>query len=229
MRVFRGQAPQKHIRNFSLPQLIVTTMIMKKFLMMILAVMAFSAPSFAQTANERYIAQAESWLQNLKTAQARFTQIDYQGRELNGTFYINRPGRLRFEYDQPITDHILADGTMIYFYDGESQQASNAPIGMTLADFILRPDVRMDQTVKVESVRDRKNVVEIALSQRDQPGTGQLILHFSKSPFALQSWRIIDAQGLTTDIILSNFKQVASLDPRLFVYHAGQSQDRFNQ
>src|SRR5690606_17515821 len=125
---------------------------------------------------------------------------------LGGTFYINRPGRLRCEYDRPITDHIVADGTMSYLYDGDSKQASSAPIGMTLADFILRPDIRMDKTVKVESVRERDGMVEIALSQRDQPGTGQLILSFSKSPFALKNWRIIDAQGLTTDIILSNLK-----------------------
>lgn len=201
---------------------------MKNIFIIIFALL-FSFPAFAQTANERYIQQAEQWLQNLNHGQARFTQIDYKGRQLNGTFYINRPGRLRFEYDQPITDHIVADGVMIYFYDGDSEQFSSAPIGMTLADFILRPDIRMDQTVKVESVRERDGMVEIALSQKDQPGTGELILSFTKAPFALKSWRIIDAQGLTTDIILSNLTRPTSLDPRLFVFSKAQSQKRFNQ
>jgi len=210
-------------------------MIMKKLLYTalitsLLAYMAFvPTPAYTQTANERYVTQAEQWLQNLNSAQARFTQIDYLGRELRGTFYINRPGRLRFEYDEPVTDHIVADGTMIYFYDGDSKQASSAPIGMTLADFILRPDVHMSKTVKIESVRTRDSMVEITLSQRDHPGTGQLILGFSQSPFALKNWRIIDTQGLTTDIILSNLKNVERLDPRLFIYKDAQSQQRFNQ
>lgn len=201
---------------------------MKKILLLGLLVL-LSVPAFAQEQNNRYIAQAENWLSNLNTAKADFRQIDYQGRELRGKFYINRPGRLRFEYEQPIEDHIIADGTFIYFHDGETNQANSAPIGATMADFILRDDVSMDGKIKVESVRERNGYVQIALSQADQPGTGQLILNFSKAPFTLKSWRIIDAQGLTTDIILSDFERVSRLDPRLFVYKPAQAQDRFNQ
>jgi outer membrane lipoprotein-sorting protein len=181
------------------------------------------------TQNERYVAKAEQWLSNLDMAQADFKQIDFQGRELRGTFYINRPGRLRFEYEAPIEDHIVADGTFIYFHDGESGQASSAPIGQTLADFILRKNVDMGGQMKVESVRERDGLIHITISQADQPGTGELILSFTQSPFQLKSWRIIDAQGLTTDIILSNFVTTQQLDPRLFVYQPAQSQDRFNQ
>lgn len=183
----------------------------------------------AATQNDRYIAQAEQWLSNLGQGQSKFRQVDYQGRELRGTFYISRPGRLRFEYEAPIEDRIVADGTFIYFHDGESGQASSAPIGQTLADFILRKNVKMRDTMKVESVRERDDMVQIAISQRDQPGTGELILSFTKAPFELKSWRIIDAQGLTTDIILSNFTRSTQLDPRLFVYKPAQSQKRFNQ
>lgn len=188
-----------------------------------------AAPVNAGTHNDRYITQAEQWLSNLNLASANFRQIDFQGRELRGKFYINRPGRLRFEYDAPIEDHIVADGTFIYFHDGESGQAASAPIGATLADFILRKNVNMRDKMKVESVRERDGIIQIAISQRDQPGTGELVFSFSKSPFALKSWRIIDAHGLTTDIILSNFVSAPYLDPRLFVYQAAQSQKRFNQ
>lgn len=179
--------------------------------------------------NSVYVEKAEKWLSDLQMATADFRQIDYQGRELRGKFYISRPGRLRFEYEAPIKDHIVADGTFIYFHDGETDQASSAPIGATLADFILRGNVDMDDKMKIESVRTRDNMVQITISQRDQPGTGELILNYNKSPFSLASWRIIDAQGLTTDIILSGFTYANALDPRLFVYKPAQSQDRFNQ
>lgn len=202
---------------------------MKKLFLLILVVL-LPWNALAQTPNESYIRKAEQWLSALNMGQADFRQIDYQGQELRGRFYINRPGRLRFEYDAPIEDHIVADGTFIYFHDGISGQASSAPIGQTLADFILRVDVSLDgTTMKVDSVRDRDNRVEIAISQAGQPGTGQLVLHFTKSPFMLKSWRIIDAQGLTTDIILSKFEHKDRLDPRLFVYKPAQAQDRFNR
>ena len=68
----------------------------------------------------------------------------------------------------------------------------------------------------MNSVRDRGDTVEIALSQKNQPGMGELIMKFSKQPFTLKSWEIIDAQGLSTDIVLTDLQRVGSLDPTLF-------------
>ena len=188
---------------------------MKHILIFILA-LTLSLPAVAQTSNQVYLDQAQAWLSNLKTAKARFQQIDYQGKTLNGTFYINRPGRLRFEYDAPIKDYIVADGYQIHFYDGVSGQVNSGPIGSTMADFILREGNRFDDKVNVESVRERSGIIQIALSQKNQPGMGELILHFSKQPFTLKSWQIIDAQGLTTDIVLSDLDRVTNLSPTLF-------------
>ena len=188
---------------------------MKHFFIFILSFF-FIAPAMAQTGNAVYLQQAQNWLSNLKTAKARFQQVDYQGNTLNGTFYINRPGRLRFEYDDPVKDYIVADGYLIHFYDGSSGQTNSGPIGSTLADFILRDGNRFDEKVNVESIRERDGMVQIALSQKDQPGMGELILNFAKNPFTLKSWQIIDAQGLTTNIVLSDLQNVATLPPTLF-------------
>jgi outer membrane lipoprotein-sorting protein len=167
--------------------------------------------------NDTYLTQAKSWLSNLDTAKARFEQIDYQGQSMRGTFYINRPGKLRFEYDAPVKDYIVADGYLIHFYDSTSGQVNSGPIGSTLADFILRDGGGFDDKVKVESIRERNKMVNIIISQADQPGMGELVLNFSKQPFELKSWRIIDVQGLATDVILSNFDRSAKLNPSLFV------------
>lgn len=204
-------------------------MVMRKILLSLSLLLLSATIASAATPNDRYVRQAEQWLENLHLMSADFRQIDYQGRELRGKFYINRPGRLRFEYDAPIEDHIIADGTFIYFHDGQSGQANSAPIGQTLADFILRRDVSLGDKMHVDAVRERDGMIDITISQADQPGTGQLILSFTKAPFALKSWRIIDAQGLTTDIILSNVQRHDTLNPELFVYKPAQAQSRFNQ
>ena len=189
---------------------------MKHIFIFIIALL-IAAPSIAQVGEDNvYVNQAQNWLTDLKIAKSRFQQTDYQGNVLSGTFYINRPGRLRFEYDAPIKDFIVADGYQIHFYDGTSEQVNSGPIGATLADFILRDGNRFDEKVDVNSVRDRGDTVEIALSQKNQPGMGELIMKFSKQPFTLKSWEIIDAQGLSTDIVLTDLQRVGSLDPTLF-------------
>ena len=176
-----------------------------------------STAAFANLTQNPYVVQAQNWLDNLKTAQSRFEQIDYQGNVMRGTFYINRTGRLRFEYDAPTQDYIVADGVQIHFYDGDSGQVNSAPIGSTLADFILREGKRFNDNVSIKSVNARANgMVDITVEQADQPGSGELTLNFSDNPFSLKSWQIMDAQGLTTTIVLQNFERDIKISPNLF-------------
>ena len=175
-----------------------------------------STSAFAATQDTR-LQQAEKWFASLNSAQSKFQQIDYQGNVMRGQFYINRPGRLRFEYDEPLKDFIVADGVQIHFYDGESDQYNSAPIGMTLADFILRDDLSFsDKKIKVQSVREFEDMVNITITQADEPGMGELVLKFTNQPFGLKSWDIIDAQGLTTSIVLNNLDRTTKIPASLF-------------
>lgn len=199
---------------------------MKKILI-ILFLLAILAPSDAFAKDAR-VAQAEQWLQNLKTAQSRFTQKSSDGTVLNGDFYISRPGRLRFQYDKPLKDFIVADGTFIFFFDGSQNQASNAPIGTTLADFLLRKDARLDGDLSVKNVRDRNGTTSITVAQAADPSAGQLTLNFSNDPFELKSWSIIDAQGSTTEITLTDLRMGVPVDPALFVFKDPSGRGRLN-
>lgn len=189
---------------------------MKTMKYLLFALALFVTTSVYAVDDNQYVAQAQKWLQNFDTATAKFEQIDYQGQSTYGTFYLDRPGKLRFEYDAPIADYIVADGYLIHFYDGESDQVNSAPIGSTLADFILRDDITFDDKIIVDDVHDTGDNVLITLSQADQQGMGQIILNFDKTPFALAAWRIIDAQGFTTDMVLSDMQRDIALSPSLF-------------
>ena len=178
----------------------------------------FFAPTVTHAQNldeHAYVKAAQTWLNNLDTAQARFEQIDYRGNSLNGNFYINRPGRLRFEYDT-IDDFIVADGVQIHFYDDNSGQVNSGPIGSTLADFILRDRNRFGDNVNVEDIDEDSNFAYITVSQAGQPGMGTLTLNFTKQPWRLHSWKITDAQGLTTTLILRNYERDIRIPPSYF-------------
>ncbi len=191
----------------------------------------FSAAPAA--ANDPFIKTAQDWLNGLETAQARFIQTAADGKQMTGNFYLRRPGRLRFEYDAPIEDFIVADGIFIYFYDGEMREMSNAPIGQTLADFILRAslDLGSDRSdLIVEETRHEKDIFRLILVQRDDPYAGKIILDFTKTPFALSQWMIVDAQGSTTEIRLIDLQRDMALAGALFRFvdpHEGKG-GRFN-
>jgi len=199
---------------------------MKKAIFALLfALTLLPALAFAKDAR---VEKAEAWLGALKTGQARFTQTGYDGTQLSGNFYISRPGRLRFEYDAPTKDFIVADGTFIHFYDDQQKQASSAPIGTTLADFLLRKNATLDGDLRVLSVRNMGDLAQITVAQSADPAAGQIQLRFSESPFELKSWRIIDGQGLATEITLNNFRAGGAIAPALFVFKDPSGRGQLN-
>lgn len=175
-----------------------------------------------------HIAGAEAYLNNLKTAKARFLLTAADGTQQIGTFYLNRPGKLRFEYDPPLKDFIVADGMLIYFYDAQMGEQSNAPIGQTMADFLLRKNIRLGGDVNVERVMRGGNLLQITLAQKTDPGAGSLTLGFTENPLQLKKWRIVDAQGATVEVELFQMQTGIKLDSKLFVYHAPQGVKKFN-
>ncbi|MCM2342972.1 MAG: outer membrane lipoprotein carrier protein LolA [Alphaproteobacteria bacterium] len=192
-----------------------------KHILLALALICLSFPTAAQTPAENsaeITAQVETYLQGLKTAKARFLQTAGDGSQAIGTFYLSRPGKLRFEYDPPVKDYVVADGYFIYFYDGQLQEQSNAPIGQTMADFLLRPDLRLKGDIKVSKIEHGNELVLVSLVQASDPAAGTLTLAFSEEPFALKKWRVTDAQGAITEVELFQLQTGVNLPSSLFVY-----------
>lgn len=174
-----------------------------------MTVFLFSAANAApHPAEERLktVAKIEKYLHDLKTMKARFTQTAPNGEKTSGVFYLKRPGKMRFEYDPPVDDFIVADGLFIYFYDSVMEHQSSTAIGNSLADFILRDNIRLSGDIKIleikEGLIDKDKSLEVTLAQTADPGAGSLTLIFRQKPMQLVSWVINDAQGLTTTLAL---------------------------
>lgn len=197
------------------------------FRILSLAVLLLSSLAVTQSAQaektEKFvqdIALVEHYLQNLGSARARFVQTTHDGTQLVGTFYLQRPGKLRFEYDDPIKDFVVADGVFIYFYDAELGEQSNAPIGQTLADFILRKNVSLSGDIHVESIRRKGDLLQVQIVQASDPEAGSLTLGFDEDPMTLKKWRVVDGQGLITEVELFYLKTDIKHPAELFVYQA---------
>lgn len=175
-----------------------------------------STTASAQTA-ARDIKNAENYLRNLGTMKAEFIQRAHNGSRLSGTFYLNRPGKLRFEYNE-IDDFIVADGVFIYFYDAELGEQTNAPIGHTLADFLLRENLSLKEDVTVQQISREDDFMTMTIVETDDSAAGSVKLFFKEEPYKLEKWQVTDAAGLTTEISLQKIEQNLDLPARLFAY-----------
>lgn len=193
--------------------------------------LAFPAAAQTQGSSGAYaerIRAAETYLNQLKTAKARYLLTTADGAQQIGTFYLNRPGKLRFEYDPPLQDFIVADGILIYFYDAQLGEQSNAPIGQTMADFLLRKDIKLSGDVTIEKITEGGGLLQITLIQTTDPGAGSLTLGFTENPVQLKKWRVVDAQGQIVEVELFQLQEGVRLDPDLFVFHDPKPKKRYN-
>ncbi|MCA1940246.1 MAG: outer membrane lipoprotein carrier protein LolA [Caenispirillum bisanense] len=169
-------------------------------------------------AEQDVLAQAERYLNGIDTLQARFLQLSSTGNSVEGDVFMDRPGRMRLEYEgMPIL--MVANGRHLIYVDEELDQVSYLGLDQTPVGVLLRPNVSFqDEDITVTDVRRGANVAEIDVVQTKDPGAGQLTLVFTEKPFELRQWRVRDAQNVETAVSLFNTRTGMDLPGSLFDY-----------
>lgn len=167
------------------------------------------------------IVQVENYLNGLTTLTAFFTQLNPNGSLSEGQFYLSRPGRLRFTYTRPQTQLIIADGQNMIFYDKSHDETSIMPLSSSPAAFLLKEKVKLGPgtDTQVTNIQHQKNRLKMTFIKREDPGAGTLTLTFSKNPFQLIQWIIVDGQRLETVVNLDEVQAGKPLNSDLFVFN----------
>lgn len=162
------------------------------------------------------IAAANRTLNAMQRLQGRFVQTAPDGSRANGSFYIQRPGKMRFEYDPPATLLIVSDGSVVAMRDTELRTTDRTPLRSTPLNLILAPQIDLDRNARIVRVSRSGPWTLVTLRDRTGEADGQITLHFYGDSSDLRSWDVIDATGARTRITLSDVTAPASLDRRLF-------------
>jgi len=148
--------------------------------------------------------------------QARFTQTSPGGGRASGTVYIQRPGRMRFEYDPPATLLIVADGSVVSMRDRELRTTERTPLRSTPLNIILGANINLERDARVLRVSRSGPWTMITARDRSGQTDGQITLQFWGPDAELRSWDVIDATGARTRITLSDITRPASFNNGLF-------------
>ena len=184
--------------------------------------MVAAVPALAQSnlsAEDRAVLQqAQTYLTNLTSATGTFTETGPGNQRRTGKFWLQRPGKMRFEYDQPAGLLVVADGNNVNRYDPRLNVFRQVPLRATPLSTFLAREVRLDQGVRIDRVT-RMDSGAFAITARDssKPNEGSVILAFAGSPLRLQEWTITDAQGSRTRIQLNTLTPASGLASSLFV------------
>jgi outer membrane lipoprotein-sorting protein len=168
------------------------------------------------------VPQIEQYFNGIRSLKARFVQSNPNGSVVQGTLYVRRPGRMRFEYDAPSQLKIVADGYQVTMWDNATRDFGQWPIGWTAASFLVKDPLVLSGDLQVEKLERVNGMLEATMSQTRKPQEGKLIVRLAENPLLLRGWTIIDNRGNRVTVSLSDMQTGLQLADSLFKNESGR-------
>jgi outer membrane lipoprotein-sorting protein len=186
---------------------------MKRLVLALALSLATAAPALADLVP---LSELSRYLNGIATAEGSFTQINSDGSISTGTIYMNRPGRVRFEYEGENLV-VIAGGQQVAIFDGRSNtRPEQYPLSETPLNLILARNVDLARSGMVIGHEFDGTATRVLAQDPDRPEIGTIELVFTDAPVELRQWVITDSTGAETTVVLGNMAEGGNLSSRLF-------------
>jgi outer membrane lipoprotein-sorting protein len=185
----------------------------------------FKIPGFSQPgtttafdAKQRaLIDRVNVYLMSVQTLVGDFVQIAPDGRRSDGKIYLQKPGRVRFEYNPPSPIELVSDGNSLVVRDRKLETQDLYPLSQTPLRFLLADRIDLLKETNVVSVSSDDTFVSLQIEEKQTlGGSHKVLLMFSVKDMTLKQWTITDPQGFDTTVALANLDASKKLDPAMF-------------
>ncbi len=179
------------------------------------------------------VKRVENYLNSIKTLRADFVQIASNGEQVEGRIYIEKPNKIRMEYNEPSNILIVGNGDYIVYYDKELDQITNIDYEDIPAAAVLANTVKIDgKELKVTEFYEDPGVTKIGLQYANAGDLGPFTLVFANNPMQLKQWKVVTPQAMEVSLSLYNSVADGKLDESLFKFSKSQEtgrKDRFKR
>lgn len=199
----------------------------------IIAVMIvlFSINTYAEVSA---VQKLEGFIARAKNIQANFTQtsLDEAGRAMQtsyGIFYLQQPGKFRWNYQKPYAQQIVSKDGKVWFYDADLEQVIIKKIDQSIGDtpaLLLSGSVNLSEKYTISSQGLKQGLLWIKLVPKSTQSSFKHILVGLKND-VLYGMELSDNFGQLTQIIFSDVKMPDALEPGLFEFVAPEGTDVF--
>jgi outer membrane lipoprotein-sorting protein len=172
---------------------------------------AFSPAQRAQ------VDKVSTYLSSMHQLAGNFVQVGPDGSRVKGAFYMQKPGRVRFEYDPPSPIEIIADGQSVVVRDRKLATQDLYPLSQTPLRFLLSDRIDLLRDTSVVAVRTDDLYVTVVIEERQALiGTSRLMMMLGAKDNQLKQWTVTDPQGYDTTVAVSNLDTSKRPDPGMF-------------
>jgi outer membrane lipoprotein-sorting protein len=162
-------------------------------------------------------AKISSYLSSLQTLVGNFVQVGPDGSKTKGQFFIQKPGKVRFEYEAPNPIAIVADGSMVAVRDRNLATQDLYPLSQTPLRYLLSDRLDLMKDTNVVSVTADDLFISVTIEERQLlTGTSRLMLMVGAKDGQLKQWTVTDPQGYDTTVAVYNLDTSRKIDPSMF-------------
>jgi len=178
----------------------------------ILAAGLVSGGAYAATEAAQRIAQHFS---NVRTMTGEFVQFGPRGEQTGGKFYIERPGKIRFDYEPPAQFRVMSDGSTVVLENKKMNTVDIYRLSDTPLRLLLGEQIDLSAQ-NVRQVKEEPDLTTVTLVDRKLGNNATITMMFDSKTFDLRQWTVTDAQGRDTTVMIFNVQQGVTFDPSVF-------------
>ncbi|MFZ0982370.1 MAG: outer membrane lipoprotein carrier protein LolA [Pseudolabrys sp.] len=176
-----------------------------------------TAPNNLSAEQRTIVDRVNGYLSGVQALSGKFIQVGPDGARTQGDFVISKPGRVRFEYDDPSPIELIADGSSVVVRDRRLATQDVYPLSQTPLRFLLADRVDLSKDTHLVAVyADDVFVTVVAEEKSGIVGTSRLMIMFSTKDMQLKQWTVTDPQGYDTTVAVYNLDTSKRPDPAMF-------------
>jgi outer membrane lipoprotein-sorting protein len=163
------------------------------------------------------IDKVNNYLSSVQTLSGNFVQVGPDGGRTKGQFFISKPGKVRFEYDNPSPIELIADGQSVVVRDRNLATQDVYPLSQTPLRFLLADHVDLMKDTNLVAVYADDVFITVVVEEKTALiGTSRLMIMFSAKDMQLKQWTVTDPQGYDTTVAVYNLDTSKKPDPGMF-------------
>ena len=163
------------------------------------------------------IDKVSGYFSAIHTLQGSFLQTGADNKRMKGKFYVQRPGRFRFDYARPSRQIVISDGRYLAVQDLDLNNEDRVELDQTPFRLLLGSDVNLVRDAQIMEVQQSDDIIMIALQDKNPDAGGQINLFLATKPeLQLKAWVTKDAQGIDTRVEISDLAKRVEFDADLF-------------
>jgi outer membrane lipoprotein-sorting protein len=152
---------------------------------------------------------------SVKSMSGEFVQFAPNNQQTGGKFFLERPGKIRFNYDGSSNFRVISDGKSVVILNKKLNTSDLYPLSKTPLKLLL--DDRIDLSGgRVQSIKEESDLTTIQLADKSVFGNSKITMMFYPKTYELRQWTITDAQGKDTTVMIYNVKEGVSFAPDTF-------------